>query len=50
MEKKQKDKMRTINEPGALLFMSYGPLTAKVIEKLLFKNIVAERNAVGSGN
>lgn len=50
MEKKQKDKMRPINEPEALLFMSYGPLIAKVIEKFLLKSTVAERNAVGSGN
>lgn len=42
--------MTPINKLGALLFMSYGPLIAKVIEKLLLKNTVAERNAVGSGN
>lgn len=50
MEKKQKDKMKPINEPGVLLFMSFGPLITKVIEKLLLKNTVAVRNAVGSGN
>lgn len=50
MEKKRKDNMRPTNEPGTLLFMSYGPLTAKVIGKLLLKNIVPKRNAVGSGN
>lgn len=50
--------MRSTNEPGAVLIMSYGPLIAKVIVKGLgnpfhchfLKNIIAKSDAVGFGN